>query len=146
MTNRIAARILQNRPGFLKALSCARCQIDEQGLELLCEGLLEQKSSLEILDLSNNGSRIEATTLSATLAGFTKLRRLKLSNAIKGPIDGPLLRLWNTSPTFDPWRLEQIDLSGWKVRRYPVISDVAYADSRSDEFRHISHHLEIPRT
>ena len=127
--NRRIARILQNRPGFLRALSCSRCQIDDHGLELLCEGLQEQKSSLEILDLSHNGSRIEASTLSDTLDGFTKLRQLNLSNSIKGTLDGPLFKLWNTSPSFDPWRLEQINLSGWKVCTYPSTFDFIPANT-----------------
>lgn len=114
--NASIARILQNRPGFLKALSCAHCQIDENGLVLLCEGLQEQRSSLEVLDLSHNSGRIDASDLSETLNGASRLRQLKLAYAIKGSLDVPLFRPWNTNPSFDPWRLEQIDLSGWKVR------------------------------
>lgn len=70
---------------------------------------------MEVLDLSHNIGRIDATELSELLNGASKLRQLNLAYSIKGSLDGPLFRPWNSTPSFDPWRLEQIDLSGWKV-------------------------------
>ncbi|RYO81174.1 hypothetical protein DL762_007274 [Monosporascus cannonballus] len=109
------SRVLRNRPGFLKALSCSRCQINEQGLETLCEGLQEQRSSLEVLDLSHNSARLEAAVLSQTLNGAPKLQQLNIAYCVKGAPDGSLFLPWNTNPSLDPWRLERIDLSGWKM-------------------------------
>lgn len=114
-TNGSPARALQNRPDFLKAFSISRCQLDEDALALLWEGLHEQRSTIENLDVSHNSGRIEAAKAAETLADATRLRCLNLAYSIKGNLDGPLFRPWSATSNFEPWRLEEIDLSGWKV-------------------------------
>ncbi|KAI1090857.1 RNI-like protein [Rostrohypoxylon terebratum] len=109
------SRALQNRPNFLKAFSISQCELDEDALALLWEGLHEQRSAIESLDVSHNSGRIEAAKAAETLAGATRLRRLNLAYSIKGNLDSPLFRPWSATSNFEPWRLEEIDLSGWKV-------------------------------
>ncbi|KAI0011770.1 RNI-like protein [Xylariaceae sp. FL0662B] len=109
------SRTLQNRPDLVKAFDVSRCQLDETALVLLWEGIHEQRSTLETLDISQNSGRIDAMKLSQTLNEATKLRRLNLAYSIKGHLDGPLFRPWSTTSNFQPWSLEEIDLSGWKI-------------------------------
>ncbi|KAI0131748.1 RNI-like protein [Hypoxylon sp. NC0597] len=109
------SRVLQNRPDFLRTFSVSRCHLDEDALVLLWEGLHDQRSTLEILDVSRNSGRIEAAKASETLNDASKLRCLNLAYAMKGNLDGPLFRPWSTTSSFEPWHLEELDLSGWKI-------------------------------
>ncbi|KAI2636452.1 RNI-like protein [Hypomontagnella submonticulosa] len=128
------SRVLQNRPGFLRAFSISRCRLDEDGLVLLWEGLHEQRSTIEILDVSHNSGRIEAAKAAETLNDANKLRRLSLANAIKGNLDEPLFRPWSATSNFEPWHLEELDLSGWKVNSdtvFGIMKFVELDESRS---------------
>ncbi|KAI0887205.1 RNI-like protein [Annulohypoxylon maeteangense] len=109
------SRALQNRPDFLKKISISRCHLDENALALLWEGLHEQRSSIENLDVSHNSGLIEASKAAETLVDASRLRRLNLAYAIKGNLNGPLFRPWSATSNFEPWHLEELDLSGWKV-------------------------------
>ncbi|KAI1074665.1 RNI-like protein [Whalleya microplaca] len=109
------SRTLQNRPDFVKTFDISRCQLDETALVLLWEGIHEQRSSLEILDTSHNSGRIDAMRISQTLEEARKLRRLNLANSIKGHLNSALFRPWSTTSKFQPWSLEELDLSGWKI-------------------------------
>ncbi|KAI1376699.1 RNI-like protein [Hypoxylon crocopeplum] len=109
------SRVLQNRPDFLKTCAISRCHLDETALALLWEGLHEQRSTIEILDMSHNSSRIEAAKASETLNDASRLRHLNLAYSLKGNLDGPLFRPWSTTSNFEPWHLEELDLSGWKI-------------------------------
>ncbi|KAI1637204.1 hypothetical protein F4809DRAFT_605928 [Biscogniauxia mediterranea] len=108
-------RTFQNRPNFLKSLNLSRCNIDDNGLIHLWEGLHEQSSSLEVLDISNNPGCIEAARVSHTLHEAVRLKSLNLAYSLKGDISGPLLCPWNSTASFGPWQLEELDLSGWKI-------------------------------
>ncbi|KAL7626819.1 hypothetical protein AAE478_003593 [Parahypoxylon ruwenzoriense] len=109
------SRVLQNRTDFLKTFSVSRCRLDEDALVLLWEGLHEQRSTIEMLDVSHNSGRIEAEKAAETLNDACKLRHLNLAYSIKGNLNGPLFRPWRTTSSFEPWHLEELDLSGWKV-------------------------------
>ncbi|KAI1143909.1 RNI-like protein [Hypoxylon sp. FL0543] len=109
------SRVFQNRPDFLKTFSVSRCCLDEDALVLLWEGLHDQRSALEVLDVSRNPGRIEAAKASETLNDASRLRCLNLAYAIKGNLNGPLFRPWSTTSSFEPWHLEELDLSGWKI-------------------------------
>ncbi|OTA98928.1 hypothetical protein M426DRAFT_68808 [Hypoxylon sp. CI-4A] len=109
------SRVLQNRPDFLKTFSASRCQLDESALVLLWEGLHEQRSIIESLDVSHNSGRIEAGKASEILKDASKLRHLNLAYSIKGSLNGPLFRPWSATSNFEPWRLEELDLSGWQI-------------------------------
>ncbi|KAI0526574.1 hypothetical protein F5B22DRAFT_166229 [Xylaria bambusicola] len=107
-------RVLQSRPNFLRSFGVSRCNLDEASLVYLWEGLHEQRSSLHELDTSYNPGRIEASRVASTLNEASGLRRLNLAYTIRGELEGPLFRPW-TSATFEAWRLEELDLSGWKL-------------------------------
>lgn len=83
----------------------------------LWDGIHEQRQSLEFLDLSGNFGGLAANRVAETLREASNLRKLDLSYCLKGALDGPLLRPWTSSPYKDPWRLEEVNLSGWKVSR-----------------------------
>ncbi|KAJ1335152.1 leucine-rich repeat-containing protein 16 [Microdochium nivale] len=108
------SRNLQNRPDFLRSFSCARCDLDESALKLLWEGLSEHASSLEGLDVSNNPGRLEAQSVARLLNNTRRLKRINLANAMKGDLDGPLIKPWDAA-TSEPWKLEEINISGWKM-------------------------------
>ncbi|KAI1824776.1 RNI-like protein [Xylaria intraflava] len=108
-------RVLQNRPNFLRALEISRCNLDETSLVYLFEGLREQRSSLEELDTSYNPGRVEASKAAYALSEASMLKRLNLAYTIRGDLEGPLFRPWSCSASFQPWRLEELDLSGWKL-------------------------------
>ncbi|KAI2472080.1 RNI-like protein [Annulohypoxylon bovei var. microspora] len=109
------SRALQNRPDFLKTFSISRCHLDENALTLLWEGLHEQRSAIENLDVSHNSGRIEAAKAAETLNDASRLRRLNLAYSIKGNLNGPLFRPWSATSNLEPWHLEELDLSGWKI-------------------------------
>jgi len=69
---------------------------------------------LEALDVSNNPGRLQARKVALLLTDARRLKRVNLANAVKGDIDGPLFRPWDAH-TFEPWKLEEIDVSGWKM-------------------------------
>ncbi|KAI1122868.1 RNI-like protein [Nemania abortiva] len=108
-------RMFQSRPNFLKTFEISRCNLDESSLVYLWEGLHEQRFSLEELDTSYNPGRIEASKVACTLSESSRLRRLNLAYTIRGELDGPLFSPWSTSTSFEAWRLEDLDLSGWKL-------------------------------
>ncbi|KAI1212437.1 RNI-like protein [Annulohypoxylon truncatum] len=109
------SRALQNRPDFLKTFSISRCHLDENALALLWEGLHEQRSAIENLDVSHNSGRIEAEKAAETLTDASRLRHLNLAYSVKGSLNGPLFRPWSATSDFEPWHLEELDLSGWKI-------------------------------
>jgi hypothetical protein len=109
-------RVFQGRPNFLRTLEISRCNLDEASFVYLWEGLHEQRFSLEELDTSYNAGRIEASRIACTLNEASKLKRLNLAYTIRGDLEGPLFRPWSSSAPFEAWRLEELDLSGWKVR------------------------------
>ncbi|KAI0016675.1 RNI-like protein [Xylariomycetidae sp. FL0641] len=108
-------RVLQNHPDFLKVLSLSRCHLGEGSLIDLWDGLHEQRSSIETIDLSYNSGSTEASRISDALDEAGKIKRLNLAYTIKGHLDGPLFRPWSQFSSFQPWRLEELDLSGWKI-------------------------------
>jgi hypothetical protein len=107
---------LQSQPDYLKGIGLSRCQLDESAMITLWEGIHEQRHSLETLELACNSSCLEAGRVAHTLRDASRLRRLDMSYCLKGTIDGPLFRPWSTSPYSDAWRLEEVNLSGSKVR------------------------------
>ncbi|KAI1104232.1 RNI-like protein [Jackrogersella minutella] len=109
------SRALQNRPDFLKTFSISRCHLDENALILLWEALHEQRSTIEVLDVSHNSGRIEATKVAETLNDASRLRRLNLAYSIKGNLNEPLFRPWSATSNMEAWHLEELDLSGWKI-------------------------------
>ncbi|KAF2995142.1 hypothetical protein E8E14_003339 [Neopestalotiopsis sp. 37M] len=106
---------LQSQPKSLRGLGFSRCQLDEMAMVTLWEGIHEQRQSLEFLDLSGNFGGLAASRVAQTLREASNLRKLDLSYCLKGALDGPLLRPWTSSPYTDPWRLEEVNLSGWKI-------------------------------
>lgn len=109
-------RVFQSRPNFLRGFEISRCNLDEASLIYLWEGLHEQRLSLVELDTSYNPGRIEASRIASTLSNSSGLRRLNLAYTIRGELEGSLFRPWSTSPSLAAWRLDELDLSGWKVR------------------------------
>ncbi|KAI1854739.1 hypothetical protein JX266_000857 [Neoarthrinium moseri] len=119
----------QSHPDCMKGLSFSRCQLDEMANITLWEGIHEQRHSLETLELSNNLSCLEAGRVSQTLRESSKLRRLDMAYCLKGHMDGPLFRPWNTSPYSDAWRLEEVNLSGWKINFDTITAFLRYMES-----------------
>ncbi|KAJ3563360.1 hypothetical protein NPX13_g8229 [Xylaria arbuscula] len=107
-------RVIQSRPNFLRSFSISRCNLDEASLVYLWEGLHEQRLSLQELDTSYNPGRIEASRVANTLNEASGLRRLNLAYTVRGELEGPLFKPWS-SAAFEAWRLEELDLSGWKL-------------------------------
>lgn len=114
-THEGTGRLLQNRPNFMKCLSCSGCGLDDAAVGSLWESFHEQRSSLDIISLSHNPGRVDAAVASETLREANRLRRLNLAYSLRGNLDGPLFRPWNRTGFFDPWRLEELDLSGWSA-------------------------------
>ncbi|CAJ2510019.1 Uu.00g059190.m01.CDS01 [Anthostomella pinea] len=108
-------RAFQNRPSFIKSLDVSRCDLCESALVYFWEGLYEQRSSIEVLDTSHNPGFVEATRVSYVLNGARRVKRLNLAHSIKGNLNEPLFRPWSSTGSFAPWRLEELDLSGWKI-------------------------------
>ncbi|KAK7908685.1 hypothetical protein PG985_015988 [Apiospora marii] len=106
---------LQNYAGLVRCLGLSRCDLDEVAMISVWEAIHEQRSSLETLEFANNFSRLDASRASQTLSDTPKIRHLDLSYCLKGGLDGPLFRPWANSLQSSVWRLEYLDLSGWKV-------------------------------
>ncbi|KAI5922248.1 hypothetical protein F4810DRAFT_675166 [Camillea tinctor] len=121
-------RTFQNRPNFLKSLNISRCHLDDNGLIHLWEGLHEQSSSLEVLDISNNPGCIDAARVSHTLNEAVRLKSLNLAYSLKGNISGPLFCPCNSTDSFGPWQLEQLDLSGWKINFDTICGIMKYIE------------------
>ncbi|KAI0480641.1 RNI-like protein [Xylariaceae sp. FL0804] len=108
-------RVFQNRRGFVRTFNVSRCGLDESSLVYLWEGLQDQISTIDVLDTSYNPGRADATRVAYSLAEASRLKRLNLAYSLKGDLDGPLFRPWCSSGSFQPWHLEDLDLSGWKI-------------------------------
>ncbi|KAI1816043.1 RNI-like protein [Poronia punctata] len=109
------ARLAQHRPNFLRTFEISRCNIDDASFVYIWEALHEQRSSLEELDTSYNPGRVEAWRIASTLNDTSRLRRLNLAYTIRGDLQQPLFRPWSSSDSSQAWRLEELDLSGWKL-------------------------------
>ncbi|KAI0456150.1 RNI-like protein [Xylaria acuta] len=132
-------RMFQSRPNFLRAFEISRCNLDEASLVYIWEGLHEQRSSLEELDTSYNFGRIEASRIACTLSEASKLRRLNLAYTIRGELEGPLFRPWSSSASFEAWRLEDLDLSGWKLNFETLCGVMRYLElGESNGLRRLS--------
>ncbi|KAI1427060.1 hypothetical protein F5Y12DRAFT_227774 [Xylaria sp. FL1777] len=132
-------RALQSRPNFLRTFEISRCNLDEASLVYLWEGLHEQRLSLEELDTSYNPGRIEASRVACTLNEASGLRRLNLAYTIRGELEGPLFRPWSNSASFEPWRLEELDLSGWKLNFETLSGIMKYLElDESNNLRRLS--------
>ncbi|KAI1755387.1 RNI-like protein [Xylaria castorea] len=132
-------RVFQSRPNFLRGFEISRCNLDEPSLVYLWEGLHEQRFSLEELDTSYNSGRIEASRIAGTLNEASKLRRLNLAYTIRGELEGPLFRPWSSLASFEAWRLEDLDLSGWKLNFETLCGILKYLEfDESNELRRLS--------
>ncbi|KAI0534641.1 hypothetical protein GGR58DRAFT_46584 [Xylaria digitata] len=132
-------RVFQGRPNFLRSFEISRCNLDEPSLVYLWEGLHEQRLSLEELDTSYNPGRIEASRIARTLHEATGLRRLNLAYTIRGELEGSLFGTWSGSTSFEAWRLEELDLSGWKLNVETVCGIMKYLElNGSNELRRLS--------
>ncbi|GAP86444.2 putative leucine rich repeat protein [Rosellinia necatrix] len=121
-------RVFRSRPSFLRALKISHCNLDETSLVYLWEGLHEQRFALEELDTSYNPGRIEASRIARTLNEASGLRHLNLAHTIRGDLEGPLFRPWSNSGMFETWRLEDLDLSGWKINFETLCSIMKYLE------------------
>lgn len=132
-------RVLQGRPNFLRSFETSRCNLDEASLVYIWEGLHEQRLSLEELDTSYNPGRMEASRIACTLNEASGLRRLNLAYTIRGDLEGPLFRPWSNSASFEAWRLEELDLSGWKLNFETLCGIMKYLElDESDKLRRLS--------
>lgn len=120
------SRTLQNLAEFMKCIALSRCQLDDGCLSTLWDGIHAQRQSIEMLELADNTGRIDATRVSQTLLEAHKLRHLDLAHCLKGELEGPLFNPWVTSLYTDPWRLEHLDLSGWKINADTMTAFVKY--------------------
>ncbi|KAK9775027.1 putative PH domain-containing protein [Seiridium cardinale] len=127
---------LQSQPNCLRGLGFSNCQLDEMAIVTLWEGIHEQRHSLEMLQLSSNFGCLEASRVSQTLWEASKLRRLDLSFCLKGTLDGPLFRPWTSSPYTDPWRLEEVNLSGWKINFDTISIFLRYLELEESDCLH----------
>lgn len=105
----------------MRCLGLSRCNLGEAAMVSIWEALHEQRSTLEVLEFANNASGLAAERVAHTLCDASNLRRLDLAYCLKGSLDGPLFSPWTTSWSVDPWRLEYLNLSGWKVSNPPPL-------------------------
>ncbi|KAJ8125468.1 hypothetical protein O1611_g8171 [Lasiodiplodia mahajangana] len=132
-------RMFQSRPNFLRAFEISRCNLDEASLVYIWEGLHEQRFSLEELDTSFNPGRLEASKVACTLNEASRLRHLNLAYTIRGELEGPLFRPWSSSASFEAWRLEDLDLSGWKLNFETLCGIMKYLElDESNRLRRLS--------
>ncbi|KAI1194823.1 RNI-like protein [Nemania serpens] len=132
-------RVFQSRPNFLRGFEISRCNLDEASLIYLWEGLHEQRLSLLELDTSYNPGRIEASRVACTLGNSSGLRRLNLAYTIRGELEGPLFRPWSASPSLAAWRLDELDLSGWKLNFETLCGIMKYLELEgSNELQRLS--------
>lgn len=106
---------------------------------MLWDALDEQKTCVETIDLSHNHGRLEASTVSDTLASTFRLRKLNLANALKGHSPDALLSPWNSGLNASPWRLEELDISGWKVILGYSPTSRPVLTTGADQRRHFCH-------
>ncbi|RWA12065.1 hypothetical protein EKO27_g3044 [Xylaria grammica] len=133
------SRVFQGRPHFLRSFEISRCNLDEASLVYLWEGLHEQRLSLEELDTSYNPGRIEASRIACTLNEASGLKRLNLAYSIRGELEGSLFKPWSSSALFEAWRLEELDLSGWKLNFETFCAVMKYLElEESNELRRLS--------
>ncbi|KAI0416259.1 hypothetical protein F5X98DRAFT_189641 [Xylaria grammica] len=133
------SRVFQSRPHFLRSFEISRCNLDEASLVYLWEGLHEQRLSLEELDTSYNPGRIEASRIACILNEASGLKRLNLAYSIRGELEGSLFKPWSSSALFEAWRLEELDLSGWKLNFETFCAVMKYLEfEESNELRRLS--------
>ncbi|KAK8041805.1 RNI-like protein [Apiospora rasikravindrae] len=129
---------LQNYAGLIRCLGLSRCDLDEVAMISVWEAIHEQRSSLETLEFANNFGRLDASRASQTLNETPKLRHLDLSYCLKGGLDGPLFQPWTNSLQSNVWRLEYLDLSGWKANFDTISCLLRYMETEeSNGLKHL---------
>ncbi|KAK8048301.1 RNI-like protein [Apiospora phragmitis] len=129
---------LQNYVGLIRCLGLSRCDLDEPAMISVWEAIHEQRSGLETLEFANNFGRLDTSRASQTLNETPKLRHLDLSYCLKGGLDGPLFRPWANSLQSSVWRLEYLDLSGWKVNFDTISCLLRYMETEeSNGLKHL---------
>ncbi|KAK7952692.1 uncharacterized protein PG986_008420 [Apiospora aurea] len=129
---------LQNYAGLIRCLGLSRCDLDEVAMISVWEAIHEQRTSLETLEFANNFGRLDASRASQTLNETPKLRHLDLSYCLKGGLDGPLFQPWTNSLQSNVWRLEYLDLSGWKANFDTISCLLRYMETEeSNGLKHL---------
>ncbi|KAK8081433.1 RNI-like protein [Apiospora saccharicola] len=129
---------LQNYAGLARCLGLSRCDLDEVAMTSVWEAIHEQRSSLETLEFANNFGRLDAARAAQTLSETPKIRHLDLGYCLKGGLDGPLFRPWANSLQSSVWRLEYLDLSGWKANFDTISCLLRYMETEeSNGMKHL---------
>lgn len=96
----------------IQALDLSNCGLADLSLRDVFEVLFHQGPSLQLLDVSGNTGRVQASLIASLSQSILDLRKLNLAGVIMGDIPGPLF----TPQTLSRFHhLEALDLSGYKV-------------------------------
>jgi hypothetical protein len=114
------------KSGAIQALDVSYCGLDDSGLrDMIVAPLSDYPGLLQSLSVSGNPGRLPAHVLPGLLQYLTEIRELNLSGSIQAEsyINGSLLPF---AALECMERLEELDISGYKVRSLLRAGSSAY--------------------
>jgi Ran GTPase-activating protein (RanGAP) involved in mRNA processing and transport len=90
-----------------RAIDLGRCNLVDQSLKTVMQGLVHQEETLESIDISGNAARLNPEVVGRQISRFQRIRKLNLSNSqlcvgLESIVE---------SSTLLQWKLEEVHLS-----------------------------------
>ena len=118
----------------LRAIELGRCGLTEKNLKTIMQGVSQQETTLESIDISGNMARLSSETLNSHLSRFQHIRKLNVSNMPVNAGSGPLI----AAETFLKWRLEELALNGIRLNDETLGAISTYlSNPQSGPLRHV---------
>ena len=121
------AAAIEKRCHF-RAIDLGRCNLNDQSMKTVLQGMVYQEETLESIDISGNPARINPEIVARQLGLLQRIRKLNISNTQLSAGQVPLI----DCGILLKWKLEDISLVGTSLNEQSIESLVRYlADDQS---------------
>ena len=125
------AAAIEKRCHF-RAIDLGRCNLNDQSMKTVLQGMVYQEETLESIDISGNPARINPEIVARQLGLLQRIRKLNMSNTQLSAGQVPLI----DCGILIKWKLEDISLAGTSLNGQSIESLVGYlADDQSNTLK-----------
>jgi hypothetical protein len=116
-TNNLSVPALSKRRSAIRAIECSRCGLSDRGIVQLLGHMERQNATMECVNISDNAGRIDLERFSASMARFSRIRKLDISRITRTSGDSPLI----AAEVLQSWKLEELVMNGVPVSTFTDI-------------------------
>lgn len=109
-------QIIAEKACHLRAVELGDCGLNDRSISLILDALQVHENTLECIDLSNNGFRLNQESLHYQISGFDLIRKLNFSHVALSSSPQPLIAI----DILLKWRLEEIVLTGMRLNQASI--------------------------